>query len=66
VPVALDERRAALLEVPAGHPALHMHERTCTEAGAVVNVSDAWLLPEHFRFSVRRRKPPARRGAGGS
>jgi DNA-binding GntR family transcriptional regulator len=64
VPVALDEGLAGRLDVPVGSPALYMDERTLTEDGAVVNVSDAWLLPEHFRFWVRRRKPLSRRPPG--
>lgn len=56
VPVNLDEELAGRLAVPTGTAALFLDERTYSREGRVINVSHAWLLPEHLRFCVRRRK----------
>lgn len=56
VPVGADAELAALLEVPVGTAALHLDESTCTRDGDVVNWSQAWLLPDHLRFRLRRRR----------
>lgn len=56
VPVNLDRRMAARLGVRAGTAALYLDEQTCTRQGRVVNWSQAWLLPEHLRFCLRRRR----------
>jgi GntR family transcriptional regulator len=58
LPVGLDAALARQLGVRRGAPALYMHEHTRTSAGRVVNLSRAWLLPEHFEFHVRRRRSP--------
>lgn len=55
-PVALDRNLARRLEVKPGTPALYLDEVTCTRKARPVNWSRAWLLPEHLRFSVRRRR----------
>lgn len=52
----LPRRVAALLGKKAGLPALFLDELTRTRTGEIVNWSQAWLLPEHFSFSLRRRK----------
>lgn len=56
VPVNLDDDLAGLLLVPPGTAALYLDEQTCTREGRVVNWSQAWLLGEHLRFALRRRK----------
>ncbi len=56
VPVNLDADLAKLLDVEPGTAALYLDEQTCTRQGRVVNWSQAWLLPEHLRFALRRRK----------
>ncbi|HEV7943394.1 MAG TPA: GntR family transcriptional regulator [Solirubrobacteraceae bacterium] len=58
VPVALDTALARQIGVPRGRPALKMFEHTRTAEGRIVNISSAWLLPEHFEFHLRRRRPP--------
>ncbi len=58
LPVALDATLARSIGVARGTPALHLEEHTRTFEGRVVNLSRAWLLPEHFEFHLRRRKPP--------
>ena len=52
--VPLDEATAAHLHVPAGSPAFYMDELTCTDQGRIINWSQAWMLSEYFRFSLRR------------
>jgi len=54
-PVALTGYQARKLDVRAGTPALLIDELTRTSSGRVINWSQAWLLPEHFRFLLRRR-----------
>lgn len=54
-PVVVDEELAARLNVAPGSPALYMDELTRTRTGQTVNWSQAWLLPEHLRFFIRRR-----------
>lgn len=56
VPVTLDREMARRLGVRAGTAALYLDEQTCTRQGRVVNWSQSWLLPEHLRFCLRRRK----------
>ena len=55
-PVVVDRDMAARLHVSPGSPALYMDELTRTRAGQTVNWSQAWLLPEHLRFFIRRRR----------
>lgn len=59
-PVVLGRQLASILEVPLRSPALYMDELTRTRWGRTVNWSQAWLLPEHLRFFVRRRRQFAR------
>jgi DNA-binding GntR family transcriptional regulator len=47
---------ARTLQVKRGTPALLMDEVTRTRGDQAVNWSQAWLLPEHLRFQVRRRQ----------
>lgn len=54
-PVALSAPMARKLDVKSGTAALLFDELTMNKAGEAVNWSQAWLLPEHFRFMVRRR-----------
>jgi DNA-binding GntR family transcriptional regulator len=54
-PVSLDEDIAHRLDAEPGSAALVFDELTRTKSGAIVNWSKAWLLPEHFKFVVRRR-----------
>lgn len=56
VPVNLEDDLARLLRVAPGTAALYLDEQTCTRQGRVVNWSQAWLLGEHLRFALRRRK----------
>ena len=60
-PVVLDRELALRLGVKAGAAALYLDEQTCTGQGRVVNWSQAWLLPEHLRFCVRRRRSDVNR-----
>lgn len=56
VPVALDRQMARRLRVRPGTAALYLDEQTCTRDGQIVNWSQAWLLPDHLRFCLRRRR----------
>jgi GntR family transcriptional regulator len=56
VPVALSTDLARRLGVRRGTAALLFDEITRSQSGQAVNWSQAWLLPEHFRFQVRRRR----------
>lgn len=56
VPVVLDREMARRLDAKPGAAALYLDEQTCTRNGRIVNWSQAWLLPEHLRFCLRRRK----------
>jgi len=56
VPVNLDPALARRLKVETGTAALYLDEQRCTRDGRVVNWSQSWLLPEHLRFSLRRRR----------
>jgi DNA-binding GntR family transcriptional regulator len=57
-PVVLARGVARRLGVRAGAAAMHMEGLTFTADGTAVELAEAWLLPEHFTFSVRRRRPP--------
>lgn len=61
MPVALDAALARQLSVSHGAAALYLKEHTRTSEGRVVNLSRAWLLPDHFEFHLRRRRPPGLR-----
>ncbi|HSF26252.1 MAG TPA: GntR family transcriptional regulator [Actinomycetes bacterium] len=54
--VALPADVARRLAVRKGVPAIFLDELTRTSNGEVVNWSQAWILPEFFRFSVRRTR----------
>lgn len=56
VPVNVEGELAARLRVPDGRAALYLDELTCTRDGEVINWSKAWLLPDHLRFRLRRRR----------
>jgi DNA-binding GntR family transcriptional regulator len=56
VPVAVSGDLAQKLHVRRGTPALLMDEVTRTRGDQAVNWSQAWLLPEHLQFRVRRRQ----------
>ena len=56
VPVGVAGDLARRLQVRKGTPALLMDEVTRTRGDRAVNWSQAWLLPEHLRFRVRRRQ----------
>lgn len=55
-PIIADAELAATLDIAPGTPALYLDELTRTRWGQTVNWSQAWLLPEHLRFFVRRRR----------
>lgn len=55
-PVALTGALARRLQVPARSPALLFDELTRSSRGQTVNWSQAWLLPDHFHFYVRRKR----------
>lgn len=57
-PVGLPRGVARRLGVRAGAVAMHMEGVTYTADGTAAELAEAWLLPEHFTFSVRRRRPP--------
>jgi len=48
---------AGKLNVKEGVPAIYLDELTRSRTGEVLNWSQAWLLPDYFNFSVRRRRP---------
>jgi GntR family transcriptional regulator len=56
VPVSLSTSLAHKLGVRRGTAALLFDEITRSQSGQAVNWSQAWLLPGHFRFQVRRRR----------
>lgn len=58
LPMVLDAPLARRIGVARGTPALYMKEQTRAIDGRVVNLSRAWLLPEHFAFHLRRRRLP--------
>jgi GntR family transcriptional regulator len=58
-PVTLPRGLARRLGARAGAAAMHMEGVAYSARGVAVEVAEAWLLPEHFTFSVRRRRQPA-------
>jgi DNA-binding GntR family transcriptional regulator len=56
-PVKLPKEIAGRLEVPAGTTALYVDTVVWTADGRAADWATVWLLPEHFRFVVRRRRP---------
>lgn len=55
-PVSLDREIAERLHVHVGTAALLMDEVTRAADGRAVAWAKAWLLPDHLRFVVRRRR----------
>jgi DNA-binding GntR family transcriptional regulator len=58
-PVNLPRGLAGRLGVRAGTAVMHLEGVAYSVRGAAIEVAEAWLLPEHFTFSVRRRRQPA-------
>lgn len=54
-PVGLDAKLAKKLGLAKGAPALFIDELLFNADGGVIEGGHAWLLPEHFRFRLRRR-----------
>lgn len=54
--VALPAGVAPYLHVDAGTPSLRMEEVMRSANGRAVEWAEAWFLPNHFRFTLRRRK----------
>jgi len=54
-PVGLDAKLANKLGVAKGAPALFIDELLFNANGGIIEGGHAWLLPEHFRFRLRRR-----------
>jgi DNA-binding GntR family transcriptional regulator len=55
-PVNLPRDVARRLGVKPGLAAMYMDGVTWTDRGTVAEFAETWLLPEHFCFSVRRRR----------
>lgn len=64
VPVTLEADVAARLGVGAGAAALFVDAVTFSNVGEPLEWAQFWLLPDHFRFAVRRRPQPWRLQAG--
>jgi GntR family transcriptional regulator len=47
---------AARLDVPVGTAALRLDELMCDVDGRPIDCGVTWYLPEHFRFTLRRRR----------
>jgi DNA-binding GntR family transcriptional regulator len=56
-PARLPKEVAVRLGVPAGAVALFVDTVVWTADGRAADWATVWLLPEHFRFVVRRRRP---------
>lgn len=54
--MSADGRIARRLDTLTGTPVLHLDEVTLTRSGQAVNLSEAWMLPEYFNFTLRRRR----------
>jgi GntR family transcriptional regulator len=54
--VTLTSELAGRLHVPVGTAALRMDEVMCDVDGRPVDCGVTWYLPEHFRFTLRRRR----------
>lgn len=64
-PILLSRDIARRLGVSPGRPALYLEAVAMTVAARPVECAKAWLLPEHFRFRLRRRRqltPPSTQG----
>ncbi len=64
-PVSLPRDVARRLGAKPGLAAMYMDGVTWTDRGTVAEFAETWLLPEHFCFSVRRRRSLSP-GAGGA
>lgn len=51
-----DEDLAALLEVPTGHPLLHIEQLTTLADGRALEFSDVWIRAERLTLQVRVRR----------
>ena len=60
IPVTLEAGIAARLETTAGSPALYVDAVTFSLDAEPLEWARFWLLPDHFRFAVRRRPQPRR------
>lgn len=47
---------AQRLNVTLGTPVISLEEITLTRSGEAINISHCWMLPEHFTFTLRRRR----------
>lgn len=47
---------AKRLHVKTGTPVVSLEGVTLTRSGQAINVSRSWMLPEHFNFTLRRRR----------
>jgi DNA-binding GntR family transcriptional regulator len=54
--VSLDADIAKRLDAEPGTAVMHMAGTTFSVQGSPLEYAEAWLLPEHFSFSVRRRR----------
>jgi DNA-binding GntR family transcriptional regulator len=55
-PVGVDSDMSARLHVPVGTPALFTDSIVRSVDDRVIEWAQGWLLPEHLRFRVRRRR----------
>jgi DNA-binding GntR family transcriptional regulator len=51
-----DRTLAKRLDVRTGTPVLSLEEVTLTRSGRAVNLSQCWMLPDYFNFTLRRRR----------
>ncbi|HZW42894.1 MAG TPA: GntR family transcriptional regulator [Dermatophilaceae bacterium] len=51
-----NREQAKRLHVKTGTPVLSLEGVTLTRSGQAINVSHSWMLPEHFNFTLRRRR----------
>lgn len=54
--MSADSCIARRLDTLTGTPVLHLDEVTLNRSGQAVNISEAWMLPQHFNFTLRRRR----------
>ncbi len=47
---------AKRLNVKTGTPVISLEEVTLTRSGQAINLSHCWMLPEHFKLTLRRRR----------
>jgi DNA-binding GntR family transcriptional regulator len=51
-----DGQLAGHLDVRPGTSLISLEEVTLTRSGEAINVSHCWMIPEHFSFTLRRRR----------